>query len=88
MASSEKQERAGPAYICVMCDLNRDEQGDLATLLGDVQVAQVKLAESYPAVFSRAWIDHENVIASLDQLDVAAGKLRKWVDAKAAAGMA
>ncbi|HEY2577840.1 MAG TPA: hypothetical protein VGI74_16160 [Streptosporangiaceae bacterium] len=65
-----------------MCDLSRDEQGALASLLGDLQAAEARLAATYPEVFTRAWADHEAMLAGLDDLSSAAGKVRDWVTAK------
>jgi len=65
-----------------MCDLSRDEQGTLVALLGGLQAAEVRLAETYPAVFTRAWADHETILASLDDLTSAADEVREWVTAK------
>ncbi len=65
-----------------MCDLSRDEQGTLAALLGGLQAAEAQLAATYPAVFSRAWADHEAMLASLDELTSAADQVREWVTAK------
>jgi len=65
-----------------MCDLSRDEQGALATLLGDLQTAEAKLATTYPEVFTRAWADHEAMLTGLDDLTTAATNLRDWVTAK------
>jgi hypothetical protein len=70
-----------------MCDLNRDEQGALATLLGDLQAAQARLSATYPDVFSRAWADHEAMLTGLDELTDAAGRVRAWVAAKHHAGI-
>jgi hypothetical protein len=65
-----------------MCDLSRDEQGALAALLGNLQAAEARLAATYPEVFTRAWADHEAMLAGLDELTTAAGTLRDWVAAK------
>jgi hypothetical protein len=65
-----------------MCDLSREEQGALAGLLGRLQAAQARLAATYPDVFTRAWADHETMLASLDELTGAAGRVREWVTAK------
>jgi hypothetical protein len=65
-----------------MCDLNQDEQGALASLLGDLQSAQARLAATFPEIFTRAWADHEAMLASLDELTGAAGRMREWVQAK------
>ncbi|HEX4059768.1 MAG TPA: hypothetical protein VHY58_02005 [Streptosporangiaceae bacterium] len=65
-----------------MCDLNRDEQGALAALLGDLQTAQARLSATYPEVFSRAWADHEAMLTGLDELTGAADRVRAWVAAK------
>ena len=72
-----------------MCDLSREEQGTLASLLGQLQAAEARLAATYPEVFTRAWADHEAMLASLDELTGAADQVRAWVTAKhhtAAAG--
>jgi hypothetical protein len=37
---------------------------------------------TYPEVFSRAWADHEAMLASLDDLTSAAGRVRERVLAK------
>jgi len=65
-----------------MCDLSREEQGSLAGLLADLQAAEVQLAATYPEVFSRAWADHEAMLAGLDELQAAATRVRDWVSAK------
>ena len=65
-----------------MCDLSRDEQGALAVLLGDLQAAEARLAATYPEVFTRAWADHEAILAGLEELTSAAGRVREWVAAK------
>jgi hypothetical protein len=65
-----------------MCDLSADEQGALAGLLGELQSAEVRLAATYPEVFTRAWADHEAMLAGLDELTSAAGRMREWVMAK------
>ena len=65
-----------------MCDLSRNEQGALAALLGDLQAAEARLAATYPDVFTRAWADHEAMLAGLDDLAGAAGRVREWVAAK------
>ena len=65
-----------------MCDLSREEQGTLAALLGGLQAAEARLAATYPEVFTRAWADHEAMLASLDDLTSAADKVRSWVAAK------
>jgi len=65
-----------------MCDLSRDEQGALASLLGDLQAAQARLTATYPEVFTRAWADHEAMLAGLDELTSAAERVREWVTAK------
>jgi hypothetical protein len=65
-----------------MCDLSHDEQGTLAALLGNLQGAEAKLAATYPEVFTRAWADHEAMLAGLDELTDAAAKVRDWVAAK------
>jgi hypothetical protein len=40
------------------------------------------MSATYPEVFSRAWADHEAMLASLDDLTSAAGRVREWVMAK------
>jgi hypothetical protein len=65
-----------------MCDLSSDEQGALAGLLGDLQVAEARLATTFPEVFSRAWADHEAMLAGLEELTRAADSVREWVAAK------
>jgi hypothetical protein len=65
-----------------MCDLSQNEQGTLAGLLGDLQAAEARLAGTFPDVFTRAWADHEAMLASLDELTSAAGRMRDWVAAK------
>jgi hypothetical protein len=65
-----------------MCDLSRAEQGSLTTLLGDLQAAEARLAATYPDIFTRAWADHEAMLAALDDLTTAAGRVRDWVTAK------
>jgi hypothetical protein len=65
-----------------MCDLSREEQGTLAALLGGLQAAEARLATTYPEVFTRAWADHEAMLASLNDLTAAADKVRQWVTAK------
>jgi hypothetical protein len=49
-----------------MCDLSRAEQGSLTTLLGDLQAAEARLSATYPDIFSRAWADHEAMLALAD----------------------
>ncbi len=65
-----------------MCDLSREEQGTLAALLGGLQAAEARVAATYPEVFTRAWADHEAMLAGLDELTSAADKVRSWVAAK------
>lgn len=65
-----------------MCDLSSEEQGKLASLLGDLQAAEAKMSATYPEVFTRAWADHEAMLASLDELTSAADRVRDWVTAK------
>jgi hypothetical protein len=72
----------GGAYVRCMCDLSREEQGTLAALLGGLQAAEARLAATYPEVFTRAWADHEAMLASLDDLTDAAARVREWVAAK------
>lgn len=69
-------------YARFMCDLSQDEQGALAGLLGDLQSAQARLASTFPEVFTRAWADHDAMLAGLDQLTSAADRMREWVMAK------
>jgi hypothetical protein len=71
-----------------MCDLSTSEQGSLASLIGDLQTAQARLASTFPEVFTRAWADHEAMLAGLDDLDQAAARVRDWVTAKHHATMA
>jgi hypothetical protein len=71
-----------------MCDLSRAEQGSLTTLLGDLQAAEARLAATYPDIFTRAWADHEAMLAALDNLTTAADRVRDWVTAKHHAAMA
>jgi hypothetical protein len=90
----DRDDRAGASPICsldgthtgkyarYMCDLSRDEQGALAALLGDLQAAEARMSATYPEVFSRAWADHEAMLAGLDDLASAAGRVREWVMAK------
>ena len=75
-------------YVRGMCDLSRAEQGSLTTLLGDLQAAQARLSATYPDIFSRAWADHEAMLAALDELTAAAERVRGWVTAKHHAAMA
>jgi hypothetical protein len=70
-----------------MCDLSRAEQGSLTTLLGDLQAAEARLSATYPDIFTRAWADHEAMLAALDDLTAAAGRVRTWVAAKHHAAM-
>jgi hypothetical protein len=49
-----------------MCDLSRAEQGSLTSLLGDLQAAEARLSATYPEIFTRAWADHEAMLAALD----------------------
>jgi hypothetical protein len=65
-----------------MCDLSLTEQGSLTSLLGDLQAAEARLAATYPEIFTRAWADHEAMLASLDDIVAAAGRVRDWVNAK------
>ena len=71
-----------------MCDLSRAEQGSLTTLLGDLQAAEARLSATYPDIFSRAWADHEAMLAALDEFTAAADRVRSWVAAKRHAAMA
>ncbi len=70
-----------------MCDLSRAEQGSLTTLLGELQAAQARLSATYPDIFTRAWADHEAMLAALDNLTAAADRVRTWVTAKHHAAM-
>jgi hypothetical protein len=69
-------------YVRAMCDLSREEQGSLTSLLGDLQAAQARLSATYPEIFSRAWADHEAMLTGLDDLMATAGRVRDWVAAK------
>ena len=71
-----------------MCDLSRAEQGSLTSLLGDLQLAQARLSATYPEIFSRAWADHEAMLAALDDLVGAADRVRAGVTAKHHSAMA
>ena len=71
-----------------MCDLSRAEQGSLTTLLGDLQAAEARLSATYPVIFTRAWADHEAMLAALDDLSAAADRVRTWVAAKHHSAMA
>lgn len=77
-----------PSYVLGMCDLSRAEQGSLTTLLGDLQAAEARLSATYPDIFTRAWADHEAMLAALDDLTAAADRVRTWVAAKHHAAMA
>ena len=70
------------AYVRFMCDLSRDEQGTLVALLGELQAAEARMAATCPEVFTRAWADHDAMLASLDDLASATGRVRDWVMAK------
>ena len=50
-----------------MCGLSRAEQGSLTSLLGDLQAAEARLSATYPEIFTRAWADHETMLAALDE---------------------
>jgi hypothetical protein len=50
-------------------------------LLGDLQAAEARLSATYPEIFTRAWADHEAMLAALDDL-TAADRVRVWVTAK------
>jgi hypothetical protein len=78
----------GSGYVLGMCDLSRAEQGSLTTLLGDLQAAEARLSATYPDIFTRAWADHEAMLAALDDLTAAAGRVRTWVAAKQPAALA
>ena len=54
-------------------------------MLGDVQAAEARLSATYPEIFTRAWADHEAMLAALDDLTAAADRVRVWVTAKHAA---
>ena len=71
-----------------MCHLSRAEQGSLTTLLGDLQAAEARLSATYPDIFSRAWADHEAMLAALDDLTARADRVRTWVTAKHHAALA
>ena len=71
-----------------MCDLSRAEQGSLTSLIGDLQAAEARLSATYPEIFTRAWADHETMLAALDDLTAAADRVRAWVTAKHHAAMA
>jgi alkanesulfonate monooxygenase SsuD/methylene tetrahydromethanopterin reductase-like flavin-dependent oxidoreductase (luciferase family) len=43
---------------------------------------EARMPATYPEVFSRAWADHEAMLASLDDLTSAAGRVRERVLAK------
>jgi hypothetical protein len=72
-------------YVRDICDLSRAEQGSLTSLLGDLQAAEARLSATYPEIFTRAWADHEAMLAALDDLTAAADRVRVWVTAKHAA---
>ena len=57
-------------------------------MLGDLQLAQARLSATYPEIFSRAWADHEAMLAALDDLVGAADRVRAWVTAKHHSAMA
>ena len=65
-----------------MCDLSRAEQGSLTSLLGDLQAAEARLSATYPEIFTRAWADHEAMLAALDDQTAAADRVPVWVTAK------
>ena len=65
-----------------MCDLSREEQGSLTSLIGDLQAAEARLSATYPEIFTRAWADHEAMLTGLDDLAAATAHLRDWVTAK------
>ena len=48
-----------------MCDLSRAEQGSLTGLLADLQAAEARLSATYPEIFTRAWADHEAMLAEI-----------------------
>ncbi len=54
----------------------------MVALLGDLQLAEANLAATFPEVFTRAWADHEAMLAGLDQLTAATESVRQWVEAK------
>ena len=69
--------RAVSSRLCRgMCDLSRAEQGSLTSLLGDLQAAEARLSATYPEIFTRAWADHETMLAALDDLTAAADRVR------------
>ena len=57
-------------------------------MLGDLQAAEARLSATYPDIFTRAWADHEAMLAALDDLTAAADRVRTWVTAKHHAAMA
>ena len=57
-------------------------------MLGDLQLAQARLSATYPEIFSRAWADHEAMLAALDDLVGAADRVRAGVTAKHHSAMA
>ena len=57
-------------------------------MLGDLQAAQARLSATYPEIFSRAWADHEAMLAALDDLVGAADRVRAGVTAKHHSAMA
>ena len=70
--------RAASSRLCRgLCDLSRAEQGSLTSLLGNLQAAEAGLSATYPEIFTRAWADHETMLAALDDL-TAADRVRFW----------
>ena len=47
------------------------KQGSLTSLLGDLQAAEARLSGYVPQIFTRAWADHEAMLAALDDLTAA-----------------
>lgn len=60
----------------------------MTTLLGDLQAAEARLSATYPDIFTRAWADHEAMLAALDDLTAAADRVRTWIAVKHHAAMA
>jgi hypothetical protein len=56
--------------------------GSLTSLPGELQAAEARLSATYPEVFTRAWADHETMLAALDDLTATVGRVRAWVTAK------
>lgn len=81
LTDSQRYVRSEPAAAAA-------EQGSLTSLLGDLQAAEARLSATYPEIFTRAWADHETMLAALDDLTAAADRVRAWVTAKHHAAMA